>query len=338
MSKTADSSPLGNGGLPETLASTYPLGMIFYPTETVDIDESFFEKEIIQKLKLEVLEALKETTLDIGVKIFDEIEIPPWFKKKDVCKKWNLTINKAFDEAIEKEKSNDYTFSKEDELLIKQFKLLRKIEVAINTDQKKILEELISNYQSVIKNSFKIMEDAFYSLRRKYSKIFFESKLNPEFMTNISKTINVMISYLHYLRSELRNVLTVFRQIITGRSRFENFKKNSKAVFIRIIKLDVIQLTLLFKIIELQIFMNMWSSKTIDELFESKKIYSADNLNNKYFEEILERLNKLSKELHYELIKITRERNKDVPFTFSKNINKKDEEKMYLISRIIHNI
>ncbi|MGC9777821.1 MAG: hypothetical protein HZR80_01100 [Candidatus Heimdallarchaeota archaeon] len=338
MATVIGSNTLEKGILPKAITSSIPLGMIFYPTETYEIDESTYDEEVLKKLSIEILETLKENMAGIGKKVFEIIKIPSWFTYDDVYNKWIFEINKVFDKLINKIRDEGLKLTGKDKLLIEQLKLNRGIEIAINKDKKTILKTLIKNYRSHINESFDVIEETLYTIRRKYGKIFLESMLNPKFMTYISKTINVMISYFHYLKSELNNVLAELRRILSGRGSISHFKKDTKAVFTRIIKLDIKQYELLLKIVELDLFMDIWSSKTIDELFKPKEVYSNENLDNIHFEDILNDLNKASMELHFELIKISRERKKDVLFTFSNNYEEKDEEKMYLISRLIHDI
>jgi len=335
LATVSSQTPSGKGKLPKAITSILPLGSIFYPKETVDFEELDFDVEELKKLKLEILEELKENFHDIGLNIFKKIQIPPWFTIDIVNDKWTNMINRIFNEAIIKTK-NSKELTDEDRLLLDQLKLNRAIEIAINTNKKTILKRLIDNYKNHISDSFNLIEETLYSIRRNYGKIFLDSNLSPKFMTYISKTINVIISYFYYLKSELNSVLSELRHILTGRGSIDHFKKDTKAIFARILILDLKQLDLLIKMIELDIFMDMWSSETVEELFESKKIYNSKNLDNEYFYKILNDLNKNSMDMHIELIKISKERKKDFPFTFSNNFDIKDQEKMELISRIIY--
>ena len=336
MTAASSSSPLEKGTIPKAITSTMPLGMIFYPTETTEIDETEYDKEKIKQLTIEILETLKDGMSELGLKIFEKMKIPPWFTIEEVCSKWSTVVNRIFDDSIKKMKENQ-DLTHEDKLLLEQLKLNRGIEIAINHNKKSVLKTFIQKYRNQINESFDIIESTLYAIRRRYSQIFLESKLNPKFMTYISKTINVTISYFHYLKSELNKIISELRHILSGRGSIDHFKKGTKAALTRITSLDIKQFELLLKILELDIFMDMWSSEAIDELFEPKKVYNNKKLDNEFFLEILNDLNKISMELHFELIKISRDRKKDVPFTFSKNFDTKNKEKMELISRIIHN-
>lgn len=323
----------GKGTIPEIITSNYPLGMIFYPTETIELVESRFDEEKLRQLELETLEVLRESSIDLGQKLFKVIKLPPWFTLEEVHSRWLDVVNSTFEKLISQIENEDRKLTKEDSLLLNQIQILRKIELAINFNQKGKLKAYLKNYRSYIQDSFAIVENTLYSFRRQFGKIFLESQLTPKFMTYVSKAINVMISYFYYLQSELDNVITVLRQIISGRGSIDHFKKDTKAVFARILKLDTIQLSLLFKLLELRLFMDIWSSESTDELFAPKEKYSPANLDNEHFIAILNNLNQLSNKLHFQLIEVSREREKDVPFTFQNNFAEKDKEKMILISR-----
>jgi len=338
MATAIGSANIGKGTVPEAIASIFPLGSIFYPTDTIDIDDSIFEKSTFKKMKQEILESLKLTSKKIGEIIFEDIPIPERFEREQVFKKWEEMINQIYNDLIAKVNKQDIVLTNEDKLLIENLRIIRKIEEAINDNQRELVVEYIENYQALVNDSFKLIKKALYSIRRKYSKIFFESKLKPEFMTYISNTINTMISYFYYLNSELNNVLAIFRQLLHGRSKIDIIKKKTKAVFARISNLDQIQLLLLIQLAKLQLYMDIWSSKTIDDLFKPKVKYDNKSIDNAHFDKILNELTKTSKELHYKIIETTHEGEKEIPFTFSSNIDKKDKEKMHLISRIIHNV
>ncbi|MHA1630350.1 MAG: hypothetical protein ACTSXO_07380 [Candidatus Heimdallarchaeota archaeon] len=336
MAITNSSLPSEKGTISEVITTTMPLGMIFYPTETVESEEIKEEKEEIKQLKIEILKILEEGTLDIGLKILNKMKIPPWFRLEEVISKWRIEVKRIFARSIEKLKEKK-KLSKEDNLLLDQLRINRCVEKAIKNNNKPELKTAIKNYRKLINESFDIIENTLYKTRRKYGQIFLESKLNPKFMTYISKTINVIITYFHYLKSELNNIVSELRVILSGRGSIDHFKKNTKAALTRIIRLDMKQSKLLMKILELEFFMDIWSSKTIEELFRPKKVYDATKLENEHFLKILNELNKTSMDLHFEIIKVSRERKKEVPFTFSTNFDNKNNEKMELISRIIHN-
>lgn len=338
MATSTNSSSFRPGKVPEAITSVYPLGSIFYPTSVIEKDLDQLHHKKMRQLKLDILEALKDSTIEIGKSVFEIIKMPPWFKPEDVINKWSETVQNTFKKTIKQINDKELGLTKEEEKLLEQLRLLKKIEIAIDTGQRNIIKDYLEKYRQYLKESFGTIEKSLYSIRRKFSIIFLESSLNPKFMTSISKAINVTISYFHYLRSELDNVITVLRQIISGRGRIEHFKKDTKAVFARILELDLYQFSILLKLFELQLFMDIWTTKSLDDLFQPRIKYSNTNLDNEYFIAILEELNNLANKLHYKIIEVSRDREKDVPFTFQNNIKEKDQEKMYLISRLIHNL
>ncbi len=338
MASAIDSSNIGKGKVPETIATIFPLGSVLYPTETEDINESAFEKSTLNKMKIDVLKALEKGTKKIGEAIFENIPIPDRFERKEIYEKWEEETSKVYGNLIKQVKEKDIDLSKEDKMLIENIGIIRKIELAIDNNDRDKLVRSIENYQKHINDNFKHLEKALFSIRRKYSKIYFESKLKPAYMTSISKVINTLISYFYYLDSELNSVLSIFRQLINKRIKLETVKKKTKAVFTRIVSLDLIEFELLLQLMYLQLFMEIWSSKNKDELFKPKTKYDNNLIDNEHFDKILNDLNKMSDKLHYKIIEITRERKKEIPFTFSNNINDKNEEKMQLFSRIIHRV
>ncbi|MBN1328587.1 MAG: hypothetical protein JXA54_03850 [Candidatus Heimdallarchaeota archaeon] len=338
MATAIESTNIGKGTMPEAITTIFPLGTILYPTHTDEIDESFLDKLYVKKMKLEILDTLKRSTKKIGEIIFEDIPVPDRFNREDIYEKWEEMVNKIYNDLIEQVNNKDIKWTNDDLMLIENFRIIRKMEDAINDNQRDTLANYIESYQTHVNDNFKLIESTLFTIRRKFSIIYFESKLKPAFMTSISKTINTMLSYFYYLNSELSFILSTFRQLLHGRSKIDIIKKKTKAVFARISGLDLIEFALLIDLMKLQLFMDIWSSKNKDELFQTKTKYDNEAIDNEHFDNILKNLTKISDDLHYKLIEITREREKDIPFTFSNNITNKDEEKMHLISRIIHNV
>ncbi|MBY8995983.1 MAG: hypothetical protein KGD59_15645 [Candidatus Heimdallarchaeota archaeon] len=298
----------------------FPIGII---EEKTDI-----EKKIQGDIKLNIISELRNDLANTGNKILDNMPLPERFAKLEVLDKWMIRINNFFDKIeLEIKEKKDTSFS----MLIETIEFKEKIENKIKNKKYSNIDQLINSYEKKLDNTFDSINKFMVSIRTDLSIMFLDSELPSEFMFCVSQTINSSLTYLRFLQSEQDPLMIDLKRYKSGRTSV----KKSKPILIRIDEMDEMHNELTLSLQRLLFFIEIWNSKSIDELFTDQEIqYNIKNFDDyqEFFLNSLDKLTIFAKDFHHKVILAVKEREKEQVF----RIQNEDENIKSLFANILH--
>ena len=303
-----------------------PKGNLF-PTGIIE-EKSELEKKAQGDIKLNIINELRNDLANTGNKILKDMPLPERFTKIQVIDKWMIRINSLFDRIeLEIKEKKDTSFS----MLIETIEFKEKIENKIRNKKYSSIDQLIKSYEKKLNKVFKTITEFMVSIRTDLSIMFLDSELPSEFMLCVSQTINSSIDYLRFLQSEQDPLMLDLKRYKSGRTTI----KKSKPILIRIDKLDEIHNKLTLSLQRLLFFIEIWNSKSIDDLFTDQEIqYNIKNFDDyqEFFLNSLDKLTIYAKDFHHRVILASKEREKNQIF----RLRNDDENIKSLYANLIH--
>lgn len=303
----------------------YPLGII--EEESIEtINGSGLE------VQLKILQELKDRVTNHGSTILNDMPLPKRFTKEQINHQWSKVVNNYFNKMEKKVQHNRESgyFN----VLITTLELKRRIETRIKNKNYVNLNQVITSYKQQLEQTFINIIDLLFSLRTVYNLIYLEANLPAEFSLCINNVLNAIITYIQFLQLEIEDIIKNLRRFKSGRRTI----KDSKSIIITIAELDKLHNKVFANFNKLILFMEVWNTKSIDDVFINSSTYCITNFDNyqDFFINSLNQLLNFGNNFHQRVVLAALEREKMIPFALREGLSEEEEETRSLFARIVH--
>jgi len=307
-------------------------GAFFYFKKERKFDEKEIE-EIIQANNKEgkiLNDLLDKIVTPILMEFLENIPLPRRFTKMKIIDHVRTLL---FEELQTKRKTMKKGWPLIEKIdLPKLFTLFFNIAEKVKKNEKTVLKQelpkLLNQFEETFTHLFEFNVKSAINTRSSFEEIFLNSDFPPEFIMSLSKMCNVLVTFYEYVKNEISILFCVINQMVqdeedVSKLRFNLFpnKKEEDVLFI--------QFNLYLMMIELLLFIEIWHTENIEQLFRGRiEKLSVKNIHKKFFMEQLTKINQEAEELHYIVLDSSFQKKRTIPYTLEKDseINEKEKE------------